>query len=252
MSTTTSRRGSTTLAQIIAIESGTKSRTDTVFTNAYHTLQKPAPLSGITRTYNPVDDDGERMPPEATQVQVHVNDVIADVAVALTRAFDVTATKDTANCVAKADVIVDGEVLLAQVPLTFLLTLEKKLVDIRTFFLKLPVLDIAEQWQIDPLAGVYATPVSETARTKKIPRNHVRAEATDKHPAQVDIFTEDVVVGYWSTVKYSGAIPTVRRARLVKKVETLIDAVKFAREAANTITVTDVEYGGQIFDYLLA
>jgi hypothetical protein len=35
----------------------------------------------------------------------------------------------------------------------------------------------------------------------------VKAEATEKHPAQVEVYHEDVVVGQWKTVKFSGALP---------------------------------------------
>lgn len=44
----------------------------------------------------------------------------------------------------------------------------------------------------------------------QVPRNHVKAEATDKHPAQVEVYHEDVPVGYWTTVKFSGALPARR------------------------------------------
>lgn len=69
-----------------------------------------------------------------------------------------------------------------------------------------------------------------TVRTKKVPRNHVKAEATDKHPAQVDVYYEDVPVGYWTTVKFSGALPARRVNELLDRVEKLQQAVKFARE----------------------
>ena len=53
----------------------------------------------------------------------------------------------------------------------------------------------------------------QTLRTKKVPRNHVKAEATEKHPAQVEVYYEDVAVGYWTTVKFSGALPAQPRQR---------------------------------------
>jgi hypothetical protein len=253
--TTTTRRtgGSTTqLNQIIAIEEGTKTRAARVFTDAYHQLQRHAQLTGITKTYQPSAEDGEQLPGESTRVQVRADLVTSEVALVLARMFDVMITKDTANTQAKADVIVNGQVLIPQAPVTFLLTLEKKLVDLRTYLVKLPVLDVAELWAYDPNAEAYATAPVRTTRTKKIPRNHVKAPATDKHPAQVEIYTEDIVVGHWSTTKFSGAVPSHRRTELVERVEALLDAVKFAREAANSIAITDVSVGGAIFDYLLA
>jgi hypothetical protein len=136
-------------------------------------------------------------------------------------------------------VVVDGKTLLAQVPVTYLLFLEKELVDMHTFVRKLPVLDASDSWTFDPSADTYATEPMQTVRTKKIPRNHVKAEATEHHPAQVEVYYEDVAVGYWRTVKFSGALPARRVNELLERVERLQQAVKFAREEANNLEVEE-------------
>src|SRR5258706_13917296 len=102
------------LNQIIAIEKGTKSRSLQELTEAHHALQKPSLLSGISRSYRPKDEEGEQLPPESTKVQVRAEEIARSTAGALTKLFDVTSTKDWANCKAKADVIVDGNVLLSR------------------------------------------------------------------------------------------------------------------------------------------
>lgn len=238
------------LNQIIAIEKSTKSRSHQELTEAHHVLQKPALLAGITRTYRPKDEEGEQLPPEATRVQVRAEEVVKKTAEILTRLFDVTATKDWANCRATADVVVDGRPLLTQVPVTYLLFLEKQLVDLLTFVRKLPVLDGSESWGHDPSADTWATEPVQTVRTKKIPRNHVKAEATEKHPAQVEVYYEDVAVGYWKTVKFSGALPARRVSQLVERIEKLQQAVKFAREEANGVEVDEHRVGHVVFGYL--
>ncbi len=242
----------TRLNQIIAVEKGVKSRSYAELTEAHHTLQKPVLLAGIARTYLPRDDEGEQYPPESTRVQVRAEEVLRATAGTLTRLFDVTATKDWANCEAKADVVVDGTTVLAAVPATYLLFLEKQLTDLHTFIAKLPVLDAAETWSRDDAADCWATDPVQTTRTKKIPRNHVKAEATDKHPAQVEVYHEDVVVGNWRTVKFSGAMPATRIKTLLERVDKLARAVKFAREEANNTEVTDRRVGEQVFEYLLS
>jgi hypothetical protein len=240
------------LNQIIAVEKGIKSRSMQELTEAHHALQKPALLSGISRTYRPKDEEGETLPPESTKVQVKAQEMIRKTAEVLQKLFDVTATKDWANCKAKADIVVDGAVLLAQVPATYLLFLEKQLVDIYTFVRKLPVLDDADTWVFDPSADCWATEPVQTLRTKKVPRNHVKAEATEKHPAQVDVYYEDTTVGYWRTVKFSGALPAQRVNALLERVEKLQQAVKFAREEANNSEVEEQKVGEVIFNYLFA
>jgi hypothetical protein len=238
------------LNQIIAIEKGTKSRALQELTEAHQTLQKPALLAGISRTYRPRDEEGETFPPESTRVQIRAEDIIRKTTSELTKLFDVVATKDWANCTAKADVVVDGTTLLSQVPATYLLFLEKQLVDLHTFIKKLPVLDAAELWTFDPSADTWATEPVQTTKTKKIPRNHVKAEATEKHPAQVEVYYEDVVVGNWRTIKFSGALPTQRVNELLNRVEKLQEAVKFAREEANNLETTEQKVGAKVLGYL--
>lgn len=240
----------TKLNQILAVEKGVKSDTQRKITDAYHTIQKVALLSGISRTYQPVDDEGEKLPPESTRVQVKADDLLREVGKTLTRLFDVTATKDWTNTVARADVVVDGTALLKGAPVTYLLFLEKQLTDIHTMISKLPVLDPSETWTLDPSADVWRTEPVKTTRTKKVLRNHVKAEATEKHPAQVDVYTEDIVVGYWTKVAFSGALPAAQVRELVERVTRLQDAVKFSREAANITDVTDQHVGDAIFGYL--
>ena len=238
------------LNQIIAVEKGIKSRSHSELTDAHHTLQKPTLLSGISRSYRPKDEDGEPLPPEATRVQAKAEEVIRKTADILVELFDVTATKDWANCKARASVTVDGKVLLADAPITYLLFLEKQLVDLHTFIKKLPTLDAAETWVFDASADCWATEPMQTAKTKKIPRNHVKAEATEKHPAQVEVYHEDIVVGYWKTVKFSGALPAKRMNELLERVDKLQHAVKFAREEANNIEVTQEKPGRAVLQFL--
>ncbi|GAA4494319.1 hypothetical protein GCM10023191_033310 [Actinoallomurus oryzae] len=238
------------LNQIIAVEKGVKSGALRDLTDAHHGLQKPALLAGISRVYRPKDEEGEQLPPESTRVQVKADEVIRRTAEVMTRLFDVTATKDWANCTAKADITVDGRTLLRDVPVSYLLFLEKQLTDLHTFVKKLPVLDAAESWSFDESADCWKTEPVRTNRTKKVPRNHVKAEATDKHPAQVEVYYEDVTVGHWTTTKFSGALPARRINELVDRVERLQRAVKFAREEANGAEVTDQRTGDVIFGYL--
>jgi hypothetical protein len=176
--------------------------------------------------------------------------VLRDVTRSLTRLLDVTATKDWANCTARADVTVDGTTLVRDVPVTYLLFLEKQLTDLHAFLRKLPILDAAETWTFDPSTDVWRTEPVRTVKTKKVPRNHVKAEATDKHPAQVEVYYEDIAVGHWTTVKFSGALPARRVNELLERIEKLQDAVKFAREEANGAEVTDRRVGDAVFGYI--
>lgn len=240
----------TKLNQILAIEKGTKSRTQRDLTDAHHALQKQQLLTGIARSYRPDQEDGEQFPPEATRVQVRAQDLIKRTEEVLTELFDVTATKDETNCGARADIVVDGRKVLENVPVTTLLFIEKQLIDLHTFVKKLPVLDPSETWAFDAAQDCFATSPVQTVKTKKIMRNHVKAEATDKHPAQVDVFSEDVKVGTWNTVKFSGALPQRMVTNYLVKVEALQKAVKYAREEANGAEAKSRSIGKEVFGFL--
>jgi len=242
----------TKLNQIVAVEKGVKTNAQRVLTNAYHAIQNEGPLSGMARTYQPRDAEGEALPAESTKVQYTVADKLDETRSALVRLFNVTATKDYANAATTADVVIDGDPVVEAAPVPYLLFLEKYLTDVRTFLSKLPVLDPSIEWEEDQVSGLYRSKPVVTTRTRKTPQAHVLYPATDKHPAQVESFNVDLVIGDYTAVKFSGAITKARRDELVARADTLLRAVKYAREEANTMEVDDVEVGKTILDFLLA
>ncbi len=245
------------LNQIIAVRASVKNDVETQLTKNYHLLQRTALLAGHSRTYTPKDDDGFRYPPESAQVQVKVEKVIRDIGDELTELFNVNAQLDWTNQHARADVVLLGGdepvTLLTDVPVTYLMFLEKQLTNIETFIRRLPVLDPSEEWTLDPATDVYKSQPVGTVKTAKVRRNHVLAAATDRHPAQVESYTEDIPIGTWSTVKFSGALPATRVNRMLSRVTELQKAVKFAREQANMEDVVlTTNPGRRVFDYLFA
>lgn len=242
----------TQLNQIVALEKGLKGRTEKTTTKVYHQLQRPAPFAGLSRTYQPKDEDGDVFPPERTLVQETVPDQLDQAANALTELFNVTATKEWGNTIARADVKVDGQVIVEGAPVPYLLFLEKRLVDWRTMVSAVPTLDPAEVWSEDATTGQYRTDPTKTTKTKKTAKVLVKYPATDKHPAQTEVYMEDVVIGEWSTTKFSGAVPAKRRDELVERVNKLIDAVQVAREEANSVEIDQKRPAAAVFSYLLA
>ena len=166
--------------------------------------------------------------------------------------MDVTATKDFANCDARGDVMVDGEVFLGQVPVPYLLFLEKELTSLHTFVTKMVELDPAERWSWDENAALFRSQPVQTHRTKKMQKPIVLYDATPEHAAQTQLITEDVVIGYWSTTKFSGAVPRPRKKQLLERIRILQDAVKFARVQANAIEVEEKKVGTKVLDFIFA
>lgn len=239
------------LNQVIAIEKGVKSRVYSELTEFDKVCQKPDLFQGFSKSYEKKDEDGESLPPESKKVQFRVDNMLKAVATSLTEFYNVTASKDWANMGAVADIEVDGMKLLGGVPVTYLLFLEKQLTDLRTFFGHLPELDDTENWQRDETSGMYKTEPISTHRTKKLQKPIVLYDATKEHPAQTQLITEDVLAGYWKTIKHSGGVPKTRKDKIVARVEALIKAVKFAREEANGTDAERRVVGENVFDYLL-
>ena len=132
------------------------------------------------------------------------------------------------------------------------LFLEKQLTDVKTFVSQLPVLDVAEDWKTDANSGLMRTDPTKTSRSKKIAKPIVLYPATEQHPAQVQMYAEDILAGYWSTTKFSGAVAKPEKEELFERVEKLLVAIKEAREEANMadeVAVDDI--GEAIFSYLL-
>jgi len=240
------------LNQIIAIEKGIKSHTYSHLTEANKAIQKGELFVGFDKTYRSVDEDGEQLPTERKHVTFTVQKILKSTSQTMTELYDVTARKDWTNCHAKADVLIDGKPILKGVPVTYLLFLEKQLTDMRTFVGNLPVLDPTEVWSPDPNSGLFRTDATETHRTKKIQKPIVLYPATEQHPAQTQMITEDILAGFWKQVKHSGAMPKPDKESLQERVEKLLQAVKQAREAANSCDESSEtpKMGDTLFGYL--
>jgi hypothetical protein len=226
-------------AQIVAAERHIVGAASKAFTRIHHDLMKPVLTEGLIRTYQPDDaENGVQLPPEEKRVQLTVPQALQDAQFALAQMFDAVATKEAGNCIARADVVLsNGTVLIENAPVMFLVWLDTKLQDVHTFLTQLPVLDPAERWTADDNDGLYKADPKLSHRKEKLPRNHLLAAATKEHPAQVQMYYEDVNVGVWTQVNFSGSIRAQDRDRLVARVRDVMLAVKRAREKANETLV---------------
>jgi hypothetical protein len=238
------------LAQYLAVYKGAKNKAESILTKAYQNLSKTEPLKGFSRVHRPLDSEAPAVPSENSKVQTLVSAVIANIVEEWSNLINVSFAIDRANQAASADIVVDGVVLAAKVPVTQLLFLEKKLTDIHTFVSKLPTLSSDATWTFNKDQGYYVTSPVETRSIAKVMKNHVKSPATDKHPAQVEVFTEDVTTGYWTKVQFSSEYPATTVASLLKKVESLQKAVLFAREEANTQVVETSTVGDALLGYI--
>jgi hypothetical protein len=236
------------LNQVIALVGGRKTSVREVITAIHHQWNETR-LMGVCRTYAPRNEDGDRLPPESKVVQVRVNDELETVRKILAEFWDLVSIQECSNTVAKGDIVVDGQVL-ATVPVGVLLFLEKQLIDLHTLAANLPTLPTDKTWRQDIDNRCYVSEPEQTIRTKKEMRPIVLAEATEHHPAQVQLAGEDIQVGTWTTVHHSGAIPASVKFAMLQRIETLRDAVKVAREQANGIEAAGPSIGTKLLSYI--
>jgi hypothetical protein len=246
------------ISQLLAVVASVKADTTARLTALQSNVTTETLTTGLTKTYRPAAEPrpGEpaplMRPPQSKVVQVTVTDTLGEVAAVMTRYLDLTRTLDESKVDAHADVRVGGQVLLPHVHTDHLLFLEGRLAELHAFISTLPVLDQAEIWTDEGAEpGQHRTAPVETTSNDTVYFNHVLAEATEHHPAQVQVMKREEVVGFWTTVKFSGAMPARGKRRSLDRLTELRTAVRFAREEANTTDVTDHSEGEAIFRWLL-
>jgi hypothetical protein len=256
----------TKLNQIVAVEANVKEGAATALRTATTYLGADAKaFTGIARTYVPLDPDDHAHAPERPvqrqMPQVVAEDVLERLGHELERLFDVTLTKEATDAQATADVVVtapngQSHVLVHDAPVTYLLFLEKQVNRLEQVFNALPLRDPGQTWEPDQgMEGVWRTPEGRRQHRTKVRHNWEKAPAVIQDgvgiPAQVEVFTDDDVVGHWNETHFSGAVSADRARQLRGKLAELKRAVISAREEANSITVTDREAGRDIFAWLL-
>lgn len=241
------------LHQLLAVLKGAATDAFEDLKKADHILAKTQLLSGRSKVYRSAnDDDTTRFPDEYQRVQVSAEDVIKTALRTQIRAMDLTASRDFSNTVAKADVVVDGDVFVKDAPIPFLLWLEERLKNLETFIGRLPTLPSDTTWNYSTAEDAWESAPTETTKTKKVPEVVVLYAATKEHPAQTKILETDVVQGYWTSRQFSGALQRTSVVAMQLKVRKLQDAVKMAIMEANAAPAVEVAPGNTIYRYLFA
>lgn len=171
---------------------------------------------------------------------------------AFTSYIDLLMQKDRTNQDARADVIVNGEVLLSGVPATALLTLEARLADARKKLEAAPTLQPGPVWVEDKSESMWKTEEpSVSFRTRKTIRPIVLVQATKEHPAQVEKVAEDVPIARIERVTWSGMWTSKQKHDALARLDALVIAVKKARQRANRTDVVQMKAGEKIASFIL-
>ncbi|MCK5605697.1 hypothetical protein KAR91_27630 [Candidatus Pacearchaeota archaeon] len=169
------------------------------------------------------------------------------------RYTDAALQRESTNQVAKGSIVVDGAVIAADMPVTFLLGLEKTLAKWREVFATVPTLDPSVVWDEDISvgAGVFRASHDDLRlKTEKTINYKTIAEATKEHKAQVVSESTDKSVGEYSQVNWSGMITPAAKARMLDNLDRLLAATKKARMRANEEEVVSGNIGESLFSFI--
>lgn len=226
------------LHHLLAIERQTRNTAETILGETVDLFNKGSQLSGETKEYFPKDEDGKPLPRVDKEVVTTVPDRLAWTWKHFSKLLDFEYRRDAANLKAIASLNFGPEALTSNsaqcdAPATFLLALEKHIEKLIALYNRIPTLDMAKRWTPASREGVFQHGPIKTYRTEKKTVPVVLVAPTDKHPAQVKAETEDVPVGHFDHIVFSGAVHPKDKARWIGKLDELRARVKQARMEAN-------------------
>lgn len=239
--------------ELLAVEGDLKAKANKALAEVRAFFNAGAALFvGQMRTYKPLQDNGDQYPPEIKVLGANVPEQLERIRKEFGNWVDLAVSKEVSNSQenARAMIFLDGFEYRLTLPVTALLNLESKLESLRDIYNAIPTNDVTDVWYRDIGNNLWRSEPTVTYKGKKVNERFVKAEATDRHPAQVDIVTVDVREGSWTTTKTSGMLSPVEKNDRLTRLESLLQAVRKARQRANDVEAADIHIAEAIFDYV--
>lgn len=248
------------LHELLAIEGNLEDQAKKCRTDLAATFDKKRHLFEEKRvTFTPLGEGQQAQTEHQSDLQTTVRKEMTWLQGFLTKSLDASYQVAEANTVARADVVLEddrGTVLVAGVPATSLLELEKRITELAELVKAIPTLDPAKGFKADSSrgAGIYSAREITKPRTKKTKKLYTKYEPRAELPnlpAQAELIDEDVPVGTIQEQEWSGLITPAEKAELINRVEIVFRAVRRARTRANDATVdTSKKIGAQLLNYI--
>jgi hypothetical protein len=241
------------LHSLFPAETDLQGTANRLIAEATGTFGKAERFDGHVKTLKMKDEDRKfEEVSEVKEIATTVVDKLNYVFETVAAYYDAFVQKERTNQEARSDVLVDGQVLVADVPATALLGLEKRLLSIRQMCEAIPTLPPGIRWIKTENAGVYmAEHADEKVRTEKDIRFKSIAKATPQHPEQVEKWTVDVPIGKYITEMQSARLSPADKSKLLGRIDKLMLAVKQARTRANSTPVVHITIGNELLGYIL-
>jgi len=247
------------LHELLAAEKTVLAQSAKLFTETTAKLGKSHFWEGFNKTLTLVADSPtkaaiEEAAKEVKLLPTNVADTLAYFVNFWSKSEDLLFSKNVSNQFAKADIIVNGIVLVTDVPVDELMGLEHRLEGLRQMLAQMPTLDASKTWSKAEDLGpnIWRSEPEVTIKTDKTVDAVVLYPATDKFPAQVKEFSKDITIGSFKLIRTSGAVTSVAKSDILSNVDNLIMEVKKARTRANDIEAKSRQIGKTLMDFILA
>lgn len=244
----------TQLHEVLAVEKTAEQQAKKLLRHSIATLGKENLFNGHTKTLTYFSSENEHLnSKETVTLESTVDENLEYTFAEVAKWLDVVLTKDTTNQNANADLEVEGKVIATDVPATFLLGLETKLNEIRAVYEAVHTLAPGKEWipDLNEREGVYKTVEPEVQfKEEKTMQYDVVVQPTEHHPAQVKERTINEKVGKYVTTRVSGLMTPKQKAACLERIDTLLVAVKKARQRANQVEIVNDYIGDAIFQYI--
>lgn len=243
------------LHELLAVEGDLKGEKDKVRQEALIDFEKkPNLFLGYSKKLSLFDANrANEETEEVGQINTNVIERLKYNAQSHIRYWDAKLQKEIANQEAKANIEIDGKILMENVPVSFLLTMEEELKQLRKVYDQIPTLRPGIDWQLDETLGknIYKTVhPTEKIKTEKALEFTIMVPATKEHPAQVKEWTIDKPVGKYIETVWSGMISSADKSLFLSKLDKILRAIKKARQRANCQEVKKANIGKLIFDFI--
>lgn len=250
------------LHELLAVEKNALSQCNILFQETLQKFGKGHYFTGWIKRLKMIKESPDNVALEESssedrEVPTTVYDTLEYVLNAWSKSEDLQLRKNIANQKAIGNLELKlgntDQILATGLPVDELMGLENRLLKIRDMFQAIPTLEASKSWVPSDLKeNVWKVSNPDvTTKTEKITIPVVLYEATKDHPAQVEKISRDDVVGTYSIINFSGAVPTLKKAAALQRIEELIEEVKKARMRANCVEVPNASIGNKLAEYLL-
>jgi hypothetical protein len=243
------------LHEVLAVEKDLQAEWHKALIVAKETLErKDEYFVGYSQTTKMIEEGAHDPPGVTREMSTTVKETLDLIRAPLQRYLDAWAQKETTNQHARATVEIDaGSKFMSDAPATLLLGLEDKLTELRKVLQRIPTLPPGVRWEKDESLGtdVYrAKHPEKKLKTAKRPQSKVLVPSTDRHPAQVETWNEDIPVGEVTTERWTGMISPADKQAMIERLDVLVRAVRRARTRANTQEVNEYNIGKIVWDFI--